>query len=101
LVSIAGASVERRVGTRVATRPQSLERVGDDALMNRYATNRVWPLYAFFAVGLLACGYVVVVQGLGALHGQIRSVIAVSCVLLAIPFLIAGVVFVRRYSRTE
>lgn len=69
--------------------------------MNRYATDRVWPLYAFFAVVLVVCGYVVVLQGPAALRGHIRSIVAVLCVLLAIPFSIAGIVFVRRYTRTE
>lgn len=76
-------------------------RVGDDASMNRYARDRVWPLYAFFAVALLACGYVVMAQLPVALDGHAQSVIAVVCALLAIPFLVAGVVFVRRFSRTK
>jgi hypothetical protein len=76
-------------------------RAGHDALMNRYATDRVWPLYLFFVAALLACAYVLVSQVPDALHGEIRPIVAAVCVLLAIPFLIAGVVFVRRYSRTD
>ena len=42
--------------------------------MNRYATDRVWPLYLFFVAALLACAYVLVSQVPDALDGEIRAI---------------------------
>jgi hypothetical protein len=63
--------------------------------------DRVWPLYVFFAVGLIAMLYLLVVQGPNPMDGQARLIVVVVIALSAIPGMIGGIVLIRRYSRSE
>jgi hypothetical protein len=61
-VPIAGAS-GRGSPVLESSPDRSFEvRVGDDALMNRYATDRVWPLYVFFGACVLVGLYLFAAQ---------------------------------------
>lgn len=64
-------------------------------------SDRKWPLYLVFVFGILVVLYVLVEAVPRALDGSGKEIAAVICVLLGLPFVIAGIVFVHRGYRDE